>query len=75
MFLGIFCKGVKIYHFSIEIILGNLYRHLAIFSGHTVLDKERPTYTIKRSFEPLKIDNRTAPVLNNYLLWQGFGPP
>ena len=30
-FLGNFCKGVKIYHFSIEII----YRHLAIFSGHT----------------------------------------
>ena len=34
-FLGNFCKGVKIYHFSIEIILGNFYRHLSIFSGHT----------------------------------------
>ena len=34
-FLGKFCKGVKIYHFSREIILGNFYRHLAIFSGHT----------------------------------------
>ena len=34
-FLGNFCKGVKIYYFSSEIILGNFYRHLAIFSGHT----------------------------------------
>ena len=31
-----FCKGGKIYHFSSEIILGIFYRHLAIFSGHTV---------------------------------------
>ena len=30
-FLGNFCKGVKIYHFSSEIIFGQLYRHLAIF--------------------------------------------
>ena len=30
-FLGIFCKGVKIDHFSREIILANFYRHLAIF--------------------------------------------
>ena len=29
--LGNFCKGVKIYHFYSEIILGNFYRHLAIF--------------------------------------------
>ena len=29
-FLGNFCKGVKIYHFSSEIFLGNFYRHLAI---------------------------------------------
>ena len=34
-FLGNFCKAVKIYNFSIEIVLGNFYRHLAIFSGHT----------------------------------------
>ena len=34
-FLGNFCKGVKCYHFSSEIIFGQLYRHLAIFSGHT----------------------------------------
>ena len=27
-FLGNFCKGVKIYHFT---YLGNFYRHLAIF--------------------------------------------
>ena len=30
-FLGNFCKGVKNYHISREIILGNFYRHLAIF--------------------------------------------
>ena len=30
-FLGNYCKGVKIYHFSSEIILGIFYRHLAIF--------------------------------------------
>ena len=29
--LGNFCKGVKIIHFSCEIILGNFHRHLAIF--------------------------------------------
>ena len=30
-FLGNFCEGVKIIHFSCEIIFGQLYRHLAIF--------------------------------------------
>ena len=30
-FLANFCKGVKIYYFSTEIILGNFYRHLAFF--------------------------------------------
>ena len=30
-FLGNFCKDVKIFHFSSEIILGNFYRNLAIF--------------------------------------------
>ena len=38
-FLGNFCKGAKTYHFSSEIILGNFYRHLAIFSGHTAHKK------------------------------------
>ena len=34
-FIGNFCKGVKIIHFSCEIILGNFYKHLAIFiSSH-----------------------------------------
>ena len=33
--LGNSCKGVKICNFSSEIVLGNFYRHLAIFSGHT----------------------------------------
>ena len=30
-FLGNFCRGFKFYHFSSEIILGNFYKHLAIF--------------------------------------------
>ena len=30
-FLGNFCKGVKNYHFSSKIILGNFYRHLETF--------------------------------------------
>ena len=30
-FSGNFCKVVKIYHFSRELILGNFYTHLAIF--------------------------------------------
>ena len=30
-FLGNFCKGIKIFNFSGEIILGNFYRHLATF--------------------------------------------
>ena len=34
-FLGNFCKGVKIFLFSSKIIFGQLYRHLATFSGHT----------------------------------------
>ena len=34
-FLGNFCKGVKIYHFCSELIFGNFYRHLMIFSNHT----------------------------------------
>ena len=29
--LGNFCKGVKIYHFSSEIIFGQLFRQLATF--------------------------------------------
>ena len=29
-FLGNFCKGVKIYHFSSEIIFGNFFWHLTI---------------------------------------------
>ena len=33
-FLGNFCKGDKINLFAGEIILRQLYRHLAIFSGH-----------------------------------------
>ena len=34
-FLSNFCKGVKIYHFSSEIILGNFLDIWQFFSGHT----------------------------------------
>ena len=38
-FLGNSCKGVKIFNFSSEIILGNFYRHLAKFDWpHWLLD-------------------------------------
>ena len=40
--LGNFCKSVKIYHFSREIIFGQLFWHLAIFSGHTVSSQKNP---------------------------------
>ena len=35
-FLGTFCKGVKIFHFLVKTFLDNFYKHLVIFSGHTV---------------------------------------
>ena len=34
-FLGNFCKGVKIFHFSSEIIFGQLLWTFGIFSVHT----------------------------------------
>ena len=40
-FLGNFCKGVKIVHFSSEIIFGQLLLTFGkCFSGHTVRDRE-----------------------------------
>ena len=45
-FLGIFCKGVKIFKFSSEIIWGNFYRHLVIFSGHTGCQIEREIVSV-----------------------------
>ena len=36
-----FCKGVEIFHFSSEIILGNFYRHLAIFFWSHCLQGKR----------------------------------
>ena len=37
-FLGNFCKGVKIYHFSTQIIFGQLLYRLGDFSDHTNYD-------------------------------------
>ena len=34
-FLGNFCKVSKSFIFPVKSFLGNFYRHLAIFSGHT----------------------------------------
>ena len=51
--MGNFCKGVKIYHFYSKIILGNIYRHLAIFiwshwpSGITSESLGRKKYFIR----------------------------
>ena len=42
-FLGNFCKGVKIYHFLVKSVLGNFYRHLAIFFWSHCL-RDRRTY-------------------------------
>ena len=39
-FLGNFCEGVKIYLFLLKSFLGNFYRKLEIFSGHTVYKKK-----------------------------------
>ena len=35
IFLGNFCNSIKIFNFYSEIILGNFYRHLQLFTGHT----------------------------------------
>ena len=43
-FLSSFCEGVKIYHFSSEIIFGNFYRHLSIFSGYNVRNTTRENW-------------------------------
>ena len=40
-FLDNFCKGVKIYNFSSEIIFGQLFRHLAIFFWSHCLESPR----------------------------------
>ena len=41
-FLGIFCKGVKMYHFSSEIIFGQLWQ---FFSGHTGCERSDGFFT------------------------------
>ena len=35
IFLGNFCKGVKIFNFFVKSFLGNFYGHLATFTGQT----------------------------------------
>ena len=54
-----FCKGVKIYHFSSEIIFGQLYLTFVDFSGHTAhyLPTYLPMSEIRRSLQIKKIPN------------------
>ena len=33
--VGNVCKGNKIFHFQVKSFLGNFYRHLVTFSGHS----------------------------------------
>ena len=44
-FVGNFCKGVKINHFSSEIIFGQLLQIFGIFSGHTAYESARAIIT------------------------------
>ena len=40
-FLGIFCKGCQnLYYFLVKSFLGNFYRHLATFTGHTAVNTQ-----------------------------------
>ena len=65
--LGNFCKGVKMFHFS---FLGNFYRNLAIFSGHTgrrrhfiLSSSSRPKFEFELSVEKRKKEKRkTVPL-------------
>ena len=46
--LGNFSKGVKIYHFLLKSFLGNFFKHLVIFSGHT--DGHHICFDSRRNF-------------------------
>ena len=56
-FFGNFCKGFKIYHFLVKSFLGNFYRHLAIFSGHT--DYDNKLRFTNSPWEPFSMDSNT----------------
>ena len=65
-FLGNFCKGVKIFHFSGEIIFCNFKRPLTIFSGHTGRKVSRNK--IKTGPDATKIRRFKPCVWHSYLL-------
>ena len=76
-FLGNFCKGVKIYRFSSEIILGNFYRHLEIcFWSHWLRLRQRKVEVAFKCFVPCQSWNKEATnlriKLHAYLLCTGF---
>ena len=47
-FLSNFCKGVKIFNFSSEIILGNFYGHLATFHWSHWL-RQRDSFNLREA--------------------------
>ena len=67
--LGNFCKGVKINNFTSEIILGNFYRHLAIFFWSHCCYPNHPRLLEQSRFKPcLKVCGQSykASMLVNY---------
>ena len=64
-FLGNFCKGVKIYHFEAKSFLGNVYRHLAIFSGHTKSGRAATTTTTASQRPHLKSSTKRIEYLGS----------
>ena len=70
-FLRNFCKGDKIYRFSSKVIFGQVYRHLAIFSGHTITNTkdgwEKIRHTILTIAYQWSVVVEEAPPLNGGL--------
>ena len=75
-FLGNFCKGVKIYHFSGEIIFGQLLWTFGnFFSGHTVQFCFSTIWNIPKHPEKLGktgTTKLTKPVSNRRWLWHNL---
>ena len=61
--LGNFCKGVKIFDFSSEIILGNIFRHVATFYWSHWLQHAN-SLSHKTSFSLTRLLTRSTPSLS-----------
>ena len=71
--LGNFCKVAKIYHFLVKSFLGNFYRHLTFFSGHTVSWSPRMTHwalTVRWRFLNKHPVQFLYPYTREYSLWK-----